>query len=45
LRRERAAITASHARQRKEMADVASAMNAGFAEAEGEARQEFESAR
>ncbi|GBF98175.1 hypothetical protein Rsub_10675 [Raphidocelis subcapitata] len=43
--RERAAIAASHARQRKEMADVASAMSAGFAEAEGEARQEFESAR
>lgn len=43
--RERAAVVASHARQRKEMQDVASAMAAGFGEAEAEAQQEYESAR
>lgn len=38
-------MAASHARQRKEMQDVAAAMQAGFSEAEAEARQEYESAR
>jgi hypothetical protein len=43
--RERVAVAAGHARQRKELQDIATAMAAGFAEAEGEARQEYESAR
>ncbi|KAI8474613.1 MAG: flagellar associated protein [Monoraphidium minutum] len=43
--RERASVAAGHARQRKEMQDVAAAMGAGFSEAEAEAQQEYESAR
>jgi len=43
--KERLAVTTVHTRQRKEMQDVAAAMAAGFTEAEGEARQEYESAR
>lgn len=38
-------MCAAHGRSRKEMQDAAAAMSAGFAEADAEARQEFESAR
>merc|ERR1719331_1348324 len=42
---ERAEIDASHARHKKEMLDIMATMEAEFNEAEGDARQEFESNR
>merc|ERR1719478_274182 len=42
---ERYEITASHARHKKEMLDIMATMEAEFNEAEGDARQEFESNR
>lgn len=42
---ERSDLTSSHNRQKKEMADLMAAMEAEFAEADSEARQEFEAAR
>ena len=42
---ERTDMTSSHNRQKKEMADLMTAMEAEFAEADSEARQEFEAAR
>ena len=42
---ERAEIDSSHARHKKEMLDIMATMEAEFNEQEGEARQEFESAR
>lgn len=42
---ERTDMMASHNRQKKEMADLMTAMEAEFAEADSEARQEFEAAR
>merc|ERR550514_486645 len=42
---ERAEITASHARHKKEMLDIMATMEAEFNEAESDARQEFESNR
>lgn len=38
-------MSSSHNRQKKEMADLMAAMEADFAEADSEARQEFEAAR
>jgi hypothetical protein len=43
--RERAEITASHGRLKKDMQDMASAMQVEFGEADNDAKQEFESAR
>merc|ERR1719506_761490 len=42
---ERTEITSSHARHKKEMLDIMATMEAEFNEAEGDARQEFESNR
>lgn len=42
---ERSDMSSSHNRQKKEMADLMTAMEAEFAEADSEARQEFEAAR
>ena len=42
---ERTDMTSSHNRQKKEMADLMTAMEGEFAEADSEARQEFEAAR
>lgn len=42
---ERSDMTSGHNRQKKEMADLMTAMEAEFAEADSEARQEFEAAR
>jgi len=42
---ERTDMTSSHNRQKKEMADLMAAMETEFAEADSEARQEFEAAR
>jgi len=42
---ERAEINGSHARHKKEMLDIMATMEAEFNEAEGDARQEFESTR
>lgn len=42
---ERTDMTSGHNRQKKEMADLMTAMEAEFAEADSEARQEFEAAR
>merc|ERR1719181_1465023 len=42
---ERAEINASHARHKKELLDIMATMEAEFNEAEGDARQEFESNR
>ena len=42
---ERSDMSFSHSRQKKEMADLMAAMEAEFAEADSEARQEFETAR
>lgn len=42
---ERTDMTSGQNRQKKEMADLMTAMEAEFAEADSEARQEFEAAR
>jgi hypothetical protein len=43
--RERADIQASHGRLKKDMTDMATAMQVEFGEADNDAKQEFESAR